>query len=1013
MMHPARMVRMSAARLRIGLPLIATMLACCSGCALLGQHDRNVPGAQPISTADPLDITPLDPATETLDAARNEWVSFVLRLDNLPKPSARFCVLQLRPPQLQTASHALPLSAFSAYQVLSVPVQANRPAYVRHTGLPGGQSTIPRVLLPLAYDASNGIVNLDALRDPDRPADPAARAGGPGTTPPLIWVDLHIPPLTPPGRYDIPCQVTRPGYRTPYSQTILHLNVRDFALPDTPHLNLVSQLSWTTLLRLYPDQFQGIPPRLLSRADPACAPAVSILDQLVALAHDNHVQVIVPRLQPTVKWVTADQPQFDWTDFDSLVTPWLTGSAFADRMPLAFWPLPTIDYLDNYSLPSRLDYWQQAAVHFDQLGWLAAAPAPLYALAPRALDMAEARTLSAEAAALIEHHPRLSVMLPLDHDHVGFAAPGQSAAPGLIDPQLAGRLLLSAPGLIGTAQSDWPQSLPHPQQWLRPDQSGLTPYAAAGTTESDLRLWAWLAFLRQCQLVVWSNLLPTTTGLREPADPADLVWFYPGQWFGTDRPLPTIQLKWLRRAQQDYEYLYIARQRQQTDIATTLARLLVRPVNVQAGHAPEPAYELLCGTSSLRLWSQAQDLLTRAILLQSPGRADDPEADNALSVDLLRWTRTQERPILLPRSTQWGFSVTAPGPARLADVAESSDFPSALLSAGHAPRSIDLRLGIDIYTAAQTQPDPDAIQWTTTPTARGWHMPTERVSIPTLAPFTVRHAFIDARCDLDQLITGTGSPSRHLAELTFINGYTDARTPLHLVLPIAVSDRRDTDLDLDGSLNEWTADDLLQDGPMVRMLNRPAVQDQQLEFAAPTATVYSAWTDEQFCVAFSLNGVSGNLRAPRNFVDYEAGRPWGEDLCEILIQPVYADNRLGPVLHIVCKPGGPWLSRKLDDARNPNPWQPIVGAPVRYAGTLNDNVWRGELAIPWQIINDPAAGSTRRPALLRFNFSRHQASTGDSSSWAGPIDSARDDSFTGLLYLRNLTTPGMHGSRIR
>ena len=37
------------------------------------------------------------------------------------------------------------------------------------------------------------------------------------------------------------------------------------------------------------------------------------------------------------------------------------------------------------------------------------------------------------------------------------------------------------------------------------------------------------------------------------------------------------------------------------------------------------------------------------------------------------------------------------------------------------------------------------------------------------------------------------------------------------------------------------------------------------------------------------------------------------DLCEILIQPVFDDNSLGPVLHVVCKPAEHWVERK----RNP------------------------------------------------------------------------------------------------
>jgi hypothetical protein len=47
--------------------------------------------------------------------------------------------------------------------------------------------------------------------------------------------------------------------------------------------------------------------------------------------------------------------------------------------------------------------------------------------------------------------------------------------------------------------------------------------------------------------------------------------------------------------------------------------------------------------------------------------------------------------------------------------------------------------------------------------------------------------------------------------------------------------------------------------------------------------------------------------------------------------------------------------------------------------------------------------------LLRFNFAQHVHTTGQSATWAGPVDFGRDDSFMGLLYLREPNNPGMAG----
>ena len=61
--------------------------------------------------------------------------------------------------------------------------------------------------------------------------------------------------------------------------------------------------------------------------------------QLIALARANRALLAIPQLQPTVKWPPGAEPQIDWSDFDSLACPWLSGSAFANHVPLDLWPL--------------------------------------------------------------------------------------------------------------------------------------------------------------------------------------------------------------------------------------------------------------------------------------------------------------------------------------------------------------------------------------------------------------------------------------------------------------------------------------------------------------------------------------------------------------------------------------------------------------------------------------------------------------------------------------------------
>jgi hypothetical protein len=186
--------------------------------------------------------------------------------------------------------------------------------------------------------------------------------------------------------------------------------------------------------------------------------------------------------------------------------------------------------------------------------------------------------------------------------------------------------------------------------------------------------------------------------------------------------------------------------------------------------------------------------------------------------------------------------------------------------------------------------------------------------------------------------------------------------------------------------------------PLVKMVDRQTIQSHALPMADEDASLFTAWSSENLYVAFRLAGVTAiDLRSTRNFVEYDHGRAWGEDLCEMLIQPIYTDNTTGPLLHIVCKPGGSWVEQQP----NPNDaWQPFEASGVRYASSVDPGikVWRGETAIPWRAIQSPNHG---RPALLRFNFIQHQNSTGQSASWAGPIDQSRDGKIAGLLVLKD------------
>jgi hypothetical protein len=928
----------------------------------------------------------------SLHAAKNEWASFTLRLTGLPAAtvmqnlSLHFSTFKAKSPTAAPSAAIAPAN-IAVYQILPMPVDANRAGYVRHTGASVGTRELLRALLPIPTD--NGTIQLGALRDPHSSTDPKSHAGGNGGTddasaPVVLWVDLHIPFDAAAGDFTTAGDVVISGSPKPALSVPIALTVYDFALPTERHLQMVSRIDWDSLQRLYPDRMEAVSPQLVDRRDDRYAPLVKTLDDLVALAQANRCTAVVPRLQPSVKWLAGQPPQADWDGFDSMVAPWLSGDAFTDKTPLGYWPVPAIDFLDNFDPDSQRQYWREAAVHFSVKNWLDRSSASIENPTKDVPTSALADRLSVEAARVLSSHSLLQATVPLEDDQLRLVDPAHL---DYIEPQTRNRLFTAAAGLVSraVARSAHPAGTDSPtRHWLRTDMPGLVPYAGAGGDECDVRLWAWLAYLRRAELILWDNALPRQDDPATPEDPNELIWFYPGQWFGVAEPVPSIQLKWLRRAQQDYEYLALATRRGQTLDAVTMARLMTKPVQVAPDQAPDPSYALLCGTIDPTTWDEAQALLARTILLREPGKKVDESKERALNLDLIGWQAPKERQFLLARSCQWTLD-----PNR--------------------PNWLNATLGLDVYNAsdrpADSKADRDRVGWAAA--SLGWQFKPAPEPVEELPTYRIKRFDLTGRFDLSSLTLGSGSSvSNQPITAVFIDGYTNRASTAEAVIPIAASDRRKQGLKFDGLLDDWFDADLVQNGPMIKLLDRPSLQRQKLQRATVPARIYTSWADERFYVAFKLTGIAtSDIHFSRNFVEYQNRRAWGEDLCEVLVQPIYADSSVGPSLHIVCKPAVQWTERKDNPAAGDEGWAPFEGASVIYAATVDHGDWNGELAIPWKAMTtDPAKGL---PKLLRFNFTQHRTSTGETASWAGPVDYGRDEALTGLLYLRDPNVPGM------
>ena len=216
-----------------------------------------------------------------------------------------------------------------------------------------------------------------------------------------------------------------------------------------------------------------------------------------------------------------------------------------------------------------------------------------------------------------------------------------------------------------------------PEHWLRTDLPALPLLRGGGDERACASGVA--RFLRQIRATTTQELadrraygsclgLPAAADAKADASPHELIWSTPATG-SRGEPLPTIQLKWLRRAQQDYEYLWLAADRDERVHALWLARLITKPVEIEANKVPDPAYTLMSGTTDEAAWPKALNLLAKAILLHpqpdasgnAPGTGTAAVVNTAkrdeLDIETLQWVAPQERPMLLGRQALWTWEI--------------------------------------------------------------------------------------------------------------------------------------------------------------------------------------------------------------------------------------------------------------------------------------------------------------------------------------------------------------------
>jgi len=174
-----------------------------------------------------------------------------------------------------------------------------------------------------------------------------------------VWIEVFVPPGTPAGSYRGTVQVTINGATR--ASIPVELNVWNFDLPSTSNLATTFGFSGLTAVRQHFGKYT---------TDKAVADITSLYGKS-ALLHRitlDGSSGIPPGLS-----VTGEKVQIDWTRYDAQVSPFLEGRVIAPNEPLYGAKTTTVTLHPPPSLQDpkqQIQYWQNAAAHFRQKGWI-------------------------------------------------------------------------------------------------------------------------------------------------------------------------------------------------------------------------------------------------------------------------------------------------------------------------------------------------------------------------------------------------------------------------------------------------------------------------------------------------------------------------------------------------------------------------------------------------------------------------------------------------------------------
>ncbi len=924
------------------LPLVAAtaLSVCMGGCfgsQAPGQVDLWVAGEMVVlseQTPRFVDYGLVDARAEQVEltAAGNETVSFQMVFDPADRPLENLRV-SIDPPRSTSAQ--LPADSVHIFHMRPVTVTRYPPWYLRVVGQAPAAAGIYDPLVPL--ETGPDATGLSAQAGQRQ----------------AFWVDLRVGHTAVPGRYSMTIRLESDTHET--VELRVRLDVIDLVLPDRLPLVVAGGFDHRQIYRAFVRRLgEPFVPTVLNRRNPQVRQGLVRIRELMVLAHRHRIDLFETALRPVMKRNLDGSIRLDWSDYDAIVTPYLDGSAFADRIGVRLWPLPVCRqwpdsadygharqeaYLDLFGDLTRLawDHFRQIGASDKAVLWPWRGPVGPAGHEMQDLLARRARHVAADLPIL----STLPLFLPVK---TGWRLP----------EGMAGRTDLLAP------PADWFSTLPQPAsglesppgfagRWLSPGTPPYLPSLGLVASAADVRAIPWFALQYRCKGLLLRDVLHWTAPTSRAQAGAQTRLFYPGGEFGSDQVLPSVRLKRLRRGLEDVALLWILQQRDLQGVARSFVESMTRYAGLHAAgdHYLDP--RLNGWVQDPLAWRLARELMLReAMQAVHPDTAMGPAERSAMQ---LRWQQLTERTrkvrVERVRSQARAYRPVAAAP----DAGEKMQIVSRVDLYNEHGREVRVALAYENLPAEIQAQGPVEVVLA----------PGQRVEAILVAVAPIRRFPGNGKANLSIRVDCDVEPARSLAvDLPLVHAGPIAGQPV-----------------IDGKLNDWPLR-LGSQASDFSLLGRRGLQGEGL--ASQQTDVFVIADDENLYFAFRCHEpeMDALTAQPSNIIRYQQLMAVGEDLVEIVLDPGQRAVDAEGLFHLLVKPNGVLRSEYGIHCKPPlgqaRPW-PV---PAQVAVAREQAAWVVELRIPLS-----AFPEENPPRFWGINFTRYRPRGAEASNWAG------------------------------